>query len=154
MYFRQLLIREWGFFFDQLNQFLMHAELNDFVNDKVALFPPLLPAAADCQQVTMGELTFGYGQGSRGSDRVRKAMADHINRYFKPHTPIRGEQVTFSAGVTAINDMVAWNLTDPGDGILLGMPIYGDFKGDLTTKAGYGFGFRFHFGGIQLAHWW
>ena len=43
----------------------------------------------------------------------------------------------FSAGVTAINDLVAWILTDPGDGILLGMPIYGDFRGDLTQRAGY-----------------
>lgn len=63
-------------------------------------------------------------------------MADHINRYFKPHTPVVAEQVMFSAGVTAINDIVAWNLTDPGDGILLGMPIYGDFQGDLTARAG------------------
>ncbi|MCJ1268962.1 hypothetical protein MMC22_008850 [Lobaria immixta] len=63
-------------------------------------------------------------------------MADHINRYFKPHTPVLAEQVMFSAGVTAINDIVAWNLTDPGDGILLGMPIYGDFQGDLTARAG------------------
>lgn len=130
----------------------MHAELNDFVNDKVAFFHSLLPAVADFQQVTIGGLTFGYCQGAYGNDRVRNAMADHINRYFKPHTPIRAEQVMFSAGVTAINDMVAWNLTDPGDGILLGMPIYGDFKGDLTQKAGYGF--CFHFGGIQLANWW
>ena len=36
----------------------------------------------------MGDHTFGYGQGSRGSNRVREAMADHINRYFKPHTPV------------------------------------------------------------------
>lgn len=64
-------------------------------------------------------------------------MADHVNRYFKPHASILAEQVMFSAGVTAINDMVAWNLTDPGDGILLGMPIYGDFYGDLTGRAGY-----------------
>lgn len=63
-------------------------------------------------------------------------MADHINRYFKPHTIVLAEQVMFSAGVTAINDIVAWNLTDPGDGILLGMPIYGDFQGDLATRAG------------------
>lgn len=43
----------------------------------------------------------------------------------------------FASGVTAINDIVAWNLIDPGDGILLGMPIYGDFHGDLTARAGY-----------------
>lgn len=43
----------------------------------------------------------------------------------------------FSAGVTAINDLVAWNLTDAGDAILLGMPIYGDFHGDLTERSGY-----------------
>ncbi|MCJ1469670.1 hypothetical protein MMC07_008306 [Pseudocyphellaria aurata] len=102
------------------DNFLMHAELTDFVNNKVVI----------------SDHTFGYGQGSRGSDRVRKAMADHLNRYFKPHTPILAEEVMFSSGVTAINDIVAWNLIDPGDGILLGMPIYGDFQGDLTARAG------------------
>lgn len=64
-------------------------------------------------------------------------MADHIDRYFKPHIPILAEHVMFSAGVTAINDLVAWNLTDAGDAILLGMPIYGDFHGDLTERSGY-----------------
>ena len=37
--------------------------------------------------------------------------------------------------------MVAFNLTDEGDGILLGMPIYGSFQDDLVTKSRFDFPF-------------
>lgn len=63
-------------------------------------------------------------------------MAGHINRYFKPHTPVQMDEIVFSSGVTAINEIVALNLTDPGEGILLGMPIYGKFSTDLTIRSG------------------
>lgn len=63
-------------------------------------------------------------------------MAGHINRYFKPHTPVETDEIVFSSGVTAINEIVALNLTDPGEGILLGMPIYGNFRTDLTIRSG------------------
>lgn len=63
-------------------------------------------------------------------------MASHINRYFKPHTPVQMDEIVFSSGVTAINEIVALNLTDPGEGILLGMPIYGKFSADLTIRSG------------------
>jgi hypothetical protein len=33
--------------------------------------------------------------------------------------------------------MIALNLTDEGEGILLGRPIYGSFFGDLTTRSRY-----------------
>jgi len=43
--------------------------------------------------------------------------------------------VTFTAGVTGLNEMIALSLTDEGEGILLGRPIYGSFYGDLITKS-------------------
>lgn len=66
-------------------------------------------------------------------------MAKHVNQYFLPCKPVLAEQVVFSSGVTAINEIVTWNITDPGDGILLGKPIYGDFRVDLTAKSGFVF---------------
>ena len=78
-----------------------------------------------------------YGEGAIGSSRLRRAMAVHINDYFKPIQPVLREQITFSSGVTAINEMYGWSIGDEGDGILLSSPIYGAFENDLTTKARY-----------------
>ena len=68
-------------------------------------------------------------------------MASHLNDYFNPFVPVTSEHVSFTAGVTGLNEMVAFNLTDDGEGILLGRPIYGSFYDDLMTKSRY-----FHFG--------
>ena len=70
-------------------------------------------------------------------------MTDHINRHFNPQTLVSPEQVLFSAGVTSVNEIVSWNLADPGDGIMLNMPIYGPFQIDFTAKAKYEL-FRWH----------
>lgn len=64
-------------------------------------------------------------------------MALHLNDYFNPFVPVTSEHVTFTAGVTGLNEMVAFNLTDDGEGILLGRPIYGSFYDDLMTKSRY-----------------
>lgn len=64
-------------------------------------------------------------------------MAGHINRHFKPYIPVQTDEVIFSSGVTSINEIVALNLTDPGEGILLGMPIYGNYSNDLTIRSEY-----------------
>jgi hypothetical protein len=64
-------------------------------------------------------------------------MASHLNDYFDPFVPVTLEQVTFTAGVTGLNEMIAFNLTDDRDGISLGRPIYGSFYDDLMTKSRY-----------------
>ena len=64
-------------------------------------------------------------------------MASHMNDYFNPFTPVTSEHVTFTTGVTALNEMIALTLTDEGEAILLGRPIYGSFCGDLTTNSKY-----------------
>ncbi|KAI9802535.1 MAG: hypothetical protein M1833_001607 [Piccolia ochrophora] len=100
--------------------FLMHNELVEFLKANFEI------DARACS----------YGDGAMGSTPLRSAMADHINRTFRPHTSVTMEQVMVSAGVTCVNEIFAWNLTDPGDGILLNMPIYGAFSTDLTQKTG------------------
>jgi bifunctional pyridoxal-dependent enzyme with beta-cystathionase and maltose regulon repressor activities len=62
-------------------------------------------------------------------------MASHLNDYFSPFVPVTSEHVTFTAGVTGLNEMIALSLTNEGEGILLGRPIYGSFNGDLITKS-------------------
>ena len=51
---------------------------------------------------------------------LREAMASHINNHFKPRFPVAEEEVTFTAGVTGLNEMIVFNLTNSGEGILLG----------------------------------
>jgi 1-aminocyclopropane-1-carboxylate synthase len=76
-----------------------------------------------------------YNEGPIGTHRLRAAMASHLNNYFRPVVPVTAEHVTFTAGVTGLNEMMAFNLTDEGEGILLGRPIYGSFYDDLITKS-------------------
>jgi xeroderma pigmentosum group C-complementing protein len=89
----------------------------------------------EVSQAIFKESHISYNEGPVGTKRLREAMASHVNHYFNPHFPITEEQVTFTAGVTGLNEMVAFNLTNEGEGILLGRPIYGAFNSDLVTKS-------------------
>jgi 1-aminocyclopropane-1-carboxylate synthase len=62
-------------------------------------------------------------------------MASLINDYFSPFMPVTNKFVTFTPGVTGLNEMFAMNLADEGDGILLGTPSYGSFHTDLTVTS-------------------
>ena len=63
-------------------------------------------------------------------------MAKLITTYFHPAIPVTADQILFTSGVTSLNAMYAMCLTDPGDGILLGQPVYGSFNGDLQLPSG------------------
>jgi xeroderma pigmentosum group C-complementing protein len=77
----------------------------------------------------------GYNEGPIGTTRLRTAMASHINDYFSPFDPVFTEHVTFTPGVTGLNEMFTFALADERDGIILGRPIYGSFHTDLVTKS-------------------
>lgn len=62
-------------------------------------------------------------------------MANLITTYFHPATPISPNNIVFANGVTSLNAICASSLTNPGDGILLGQPIYGSFAGDLRVPS-------------------
>lgn len=76
-----------------------------------------------------------YNEGPIGTVRLRKAMASHLNDNFSPFKPVYTDHVTFTAGVTGLNEMIALSLADEEEGILLGRPIYGSFYGDMITKS-------------------
>jgi 1-aminocyclopropane-1-carboxylate synthase len=63
-------------------------------------------------------------------------MASHINEYFRPTQQLDAENITFAAGVTALNEACALALCDPGDAILLGQYNYGAFPTDLVARTG------------------
>jgi 1-aminocyclopropane-1-carboxylate synthase len=76
-----------------------------------------------------------YNQGPIGTRRLREATACHLNTYFHPFSSVTAEHVSWTAGVTGLNEMIALSLTDEREGILLGRPVYGPFYGDMTTKS-------------------
>lgn len=62
-------------------------------------------------------------------------MAAFVNANLGPAAQVTMEEVTFVAGVTALNSILARCLTEEGDGLLLGIPIYGSFVPDLQTTS-------------------
>jgi len=79
--------------------------------------------------------TFTYGEGPWGSGRLRQAMAKHMNKHFHPIIDIKADEILFANGVTSICEMLGFTIAEPGDGILIGQPIYQAFRGDFGTKA-------------------
>jgi histidinol-phosphate/aromatic aminotransferase/cobyric acid decarboxylase-like protein len=70
-----------------------------------------------------------------GGPRFPIAMASHINKYFKPFHPVKPEQIITASGLTAIHELMACSLGDPGDGILVSRPVYGRFELDFGNTA-------------------
>ena len=81
----------------------------------------------------------GYHQGYTGTTRIREAMAAHMNRHFHPVHPVDPEDITIGSGVTDINEVCAMLTCDPGkkEAVMLGRPIYGSFRQDLSLRTGY-----------------
>ncbi|KAI1654474.1 PLP-dependent transferase [Daldinia decipiens] len=101
---------------------LMHQDLTEFINSHNQFDPQLC----------------AYGEGYTGTVRLRAAMAKHLNAHFKPAYEIDPEEITFAAGVTALNETSALLTCNPDnqEGILLGGPVYGAFSRDLTMRTG------------------
>ncbi|KAH1589998.1 hypothetical protein KXX34_005141 [Aspergillus fumigatus] len=108
--------------FRNAENFLMHDVMLEYIRTQVA------------SRLDHSDLT--YHEGPFGSRRLRAAMANHITTYFHPTTSISPDHIIFANGVTSLNALCALSLTDPGDGILLGQPIYGSFNGDLRVPSG------------------
>ncbi|KAE8451489.1 hypothetical protein EG329_003562 [Mollisiaceae sp. DMI_Dod_QoI] len=71
-----------------------------------------------------------------GGTRFPIAMAEHVNEYFKPHCPVKADDILTAAGLTAMHEMIGLALGDPGDGVLVSRPIYGRFELDFGNTAG------------------
>ncbi|KAM3455415.1 hypothetical protein MY3296_002395 [Beauveria thailandica] len=81
-------------------------------------------------QVTFEVDDFNYGN----SERFPKALAVHLTEYLKPCLPIEPAHVRATSSCSALHDMLAWALADPGDAILLNRPIYGRFELDFGNR--------------------
>ncbi|KAI0491165.1 PLP-dependent transferase [Xylaria cf. heliscus] len=107
--------------FDNAENCLVQSDITRFVN-----------------KLDFDESCCAYGEGYTGTVRLRKAMANHLNKHFEPARPIDAEDITFAAGVTDINEACAMVTCNPdvGDAIMLGRPVYGGFSDDLCMRTG------------------
>lgn len=100
----------------------MHTELRDFLNSEAHIGP--------------NSRALTYGDGPFGSKSLRHALADFFNDYFHPAQPVQTDHLMITNGVTSALEHLAWNLTDPGDGVLLGRPYYRAFINAVQLRAG------------------
>jgi 1-aminocyclopropane-1-carboxylate synthase len=76
-----------------------------------------------------------YGSGPWGSLRLRKAMANYMDKYFKPLNPVDPEDICFATGCTSLFEMLGFTIFEPNEGLLLSRPIYQAFQRDFNLRA-------------------
>ena len=98
---------------------LMHPEISKHINENFAI---------DSWDLT-------YAEGPGGTSRLRRAIAAFVNHHFDPHVPVEEKQICVSNGVGSSVDNLAFCMGEPGDGILVGRPLYVGFFPDLQDQA-------------------
>ncbi|KAM0218411.1 hypothetical protein ACHAQI_001603 [Fusarium lateritium] len=86
-------------------------------------------------QVTISTEDFLYRGSHAGGPRFPKALATHLNEYLHPHISITPDMVQCVGAATAMHDILAWAVADPGDAVLASRPIYGRFEIDFGNKS-------------------
>ncbi|KAM5348795.1 hypothetical protein ACJ41O_008618 [Fusarium nematophilum] len=87
------------------------------------------------KNVTISLDDFLYRGSHAGGPRFPKALAVHLNEYLQPHSPIAPEMIQCVGAATAMHDILAWGVANPGDGILTSRPVYGRFELDFGNKS-------------------
>ncbi|KAL4750165.1 hypothetical protein BDW72DRAFT_176496 [Aspergillus terricola var. indicus] len=70
------------------------------------------------------------------SNPLPAAISSHINKYFKPLTPVMPEMVVKVNGCSAAGNMLSFALAEPGDAVLVSRPVYGRFELDYGVQGG------------------
>ena len=97
---------------------LMHDELHEYISHKFKAHDSFLT----------------YGDGPKGSHRIRRALARFLGKHLKPVVPLEPEQIILTNGVTSAIEHTSWAFANPGDGFLLGQPFYGAFPNDISMR--------------------
>ncbi|RMD40257.1 hypothetical protein DV735_g4871, partial [Chaetothyriales sp. CBS 134920] len=98
---------------------LMRDEITAYINNQL--------------RITPWHLT--YGHGSQGSNPLREAVSRFVNEHFKPHTPVLSSHICICNGAGSAVDDLCFVLGDPGDGLLIGRPLYTGFFPDVEARA-------------------
>ena len=75
-----------------------------------------------------------YGDGFTGSTALKVALAKFINVHFAPRKKIDENAICLNDGVGSAVDKLAFCIGEPGDGVLLGRPLYPGFVRDLAAR--------------------
>ena len=76
-----------------------------------------------------------YGHGTYGSIELRNAIAEFITEVFRPSMNIGEEHLAVCNGAGSAVDNLAFCVGEPGEGILVGRPLYVGFFPDLEARA-------------------
>ncbi|OBS19612.1 hypothetical protein FPOA_11337 [Fusarium poae] len=87
------------------------------------------------KSVTISNEDFLYRGSHAGGSRFPKALAAHLNEYLTPSSPITPDMIRCVGAATAMHDILAWGVADPGDGVLTSRPVYGRFELDFGNKS-------------------
>ncbi|KAK7433176.1 hypothetical protein QQZ08_000107 [Neonectria magnoliae] len=87
------------------------------------------------KHTTLSPESLLYRGSTAGGPRFPAALAAHLNEYLAPHTPIAADAVQCVGAATAMHDVLAWAVADPGDAVLTSRPVYGRFELDFGNKS-------------------
>lgn len=76
-----------------------------------------------------------YGDGTYGSRELRTAIAGFVTKVFKPSMSIGEQNVSVCNGAGSAVDNLSFCVGEPGDGILVGRPLYVGFSPDIEARA-------------------
>ncbi|KAG4254986.1 hypothetical protein FPRO06_04328 [Fusarium proliferatum] len=87
------------------------------------------------KNVTISLTDFLYRGSHAGGSRFPKALAAHLNEYLQPYSPVTPDMIRCVGAATAMHDILAWGVADPGDGVLTSRPVYGRFELDFGNMS-------------------
>lgn len=76
-----------------------------------------------------------YGQGPRGSTRLRKAVAAFMTEEFGARDAVAYDQVLVMSGVSSVAEGLTWSICNDGDGILVPQPLYTGYQIDISQRS-------------------
>ena len=121
------------------NQYDEHTNPDGIVALAVAenklMHPEIAEHITRCFNMNGWMLTYGEGPG--GSKRLRKAIAAFINTHFRPQATVEEQHILTNNGVGSSVDSLCFCMGEPGDGILIGRPLYVGFFPDVQAHAKY-----------------
>lgn len=77
-----------------------------------------------------------YGDGTTGSNRLKRALATFLTKKLSAVKEILPEHVTVTNGCSASVEHLSWTLANPGEGILLGQPYFRGFIPSIELRTG------------------
>ncbi len=78
--------------------------------------------------MTIEKRVLSYGEGPRGSPRLKKALQSFFNSDFQAHEPVLDKNILILPGAAAVLDALAWAICNEGEGIIVTLPFYTGFK--------------------------